>query len=375
MPEEKEKNTPEETPVTENNEEVDEDFADAHPYVAPAEEEAKKEEAPVEEEDEPLEEEPEIPEPPAASYEYNDPALAKIEEARVNWIKAFKKKSRIKTIVSVIALAAILSAWLVPTLTIRNQGLLPMYIGLGAALLGAVGLFVFNAIHRKKDQELIHQYFIAYYEALNEYTLKGNGVEVYEGKVDDKVAQEEFDATNLFPEAKQIGSRDNVTFSYQGMDCALADAAAQKDSGKGLVTCFVGKFLRTHNTLDISEEGITIYYRGNKRALVPASLNDKPLLEKTKYVRIYGASADKKILTDKVRAALKEIHTDRLLCDVSIVFKPGKTYFFLGYEDDIMVLPHEKPFNPKYVMAYKQQLKTFLNIALLFNKERPNKGE
>lgn len=354
----------------------DDDFADAHPAVVPTPVEEKKEEPEPEPE---MEEEPEPEEerePEKDSYEYESESLEKIETARQVWIQKFKKSSRIKTIVSIVALLAILSAWLVPTLLIKDQGLLPMYIGLGAAVVGAIGLFVYNAFNRKKDQTLIHEYFIAFYQGLNDYTLLGNGVESYEGKVEDRISQEEFDAANLYPEARQIGSRDNVVFSYQGMDCALADAAAQKDSGKGLVTCFVGKYLRTHNNLELSEEGLTVYFKGGKRALVPASLADKTTLAKEKKVEFYGDPSDKKkIMTEKVRSAMSEIKTNKLLCDATIVFKSGKTYFFLGYEDDIMVLPSEKPFNPKYVMEYKQQLKTILDFALLFNREKKEKEE
>ena len=351
--------------------EIDEDFADAHPYVPPVVEEEQKEEEPkpVDEDEEPLPDEPEEEQTTPEDIAYDDQALEDIENARLNWHSKFKKRSRLKTIISIIALLLILAAWLVPTLLIRNQGLVPMYIGLGAAIVGALGLFVYNALNRKKDQQLIHEYFVAYYDAVNRYTLLGNGIESYEGKVEDKVSQEEFNAPDVFPEAKQIGSRDNVVFTYQGMDCALADAAAQKDGGqRGLTTAFVGKYLRSHNTLDITEEGITIYFRGNSRALVPASLSEKTLLEKNKYIRIYGDSANKKILTDNVRSALKEVHTNRLLVDATIVLKPGKTYFFLGYEDDIMVLPNDKPFNPKFVKQYKGELKTFLEIALLFHR-------
>ena len=355
-------------------EEIDEDFADAHPYEPEVKEEAKPvEEAPkpVEEDEEPLPDEPEEEEPERPSYEYDDEILSNIETARQDWVRKFKKRSRLKTIISIVSLLVILAAWLVPTLLIRDQGLIPMYIGLGAAFVGAIGLFVYNAINRKKDQELIHEYFVAYYKGINDYAILGNGIASYEGKVEDKITSEEFNEPGLFPESRQIGSRCNIVFNYEGMDCALVDAAAQKDGGKnGLTTCFVGKYLRTHNNLTTTQEGLTIYFRGNSRALVPQSLSDKNLLEKTKYIRYYGDSADKKLLTDKVRSALKEIHTNKLLCDATIVLKTGKTYFFLGYEDDIMVLPNEKPFNPKYVKEYKEQLKTFLDIALLFNQEK-----
>ena len=202
---------------------------------------------------------------------------------------------------------------------------------------------------------------------MNDYTLGSYGIPSAEGGVDDKVASEEFHAGKIFNNAASIGSRDNIVFQYQGMDCALADAAAQKDGGKALQTIFVGKFLRTHNTVEVSEP-ITIYLKGNDRALKPDSLEEMHVLEETKAMAIYGSPADKKILTKKVKDAIRAIKTDSLLCDATIVISSGRTFFYLGYEDDIMVLPSQKPFNPKFVQRYKEQLKVVLDAALTLNQ-------
>ena len=71
---------------------------------------------------------------------------------------------------------------------------------------------------------------------------------------------------------------------------------------------------------------------------------------------------------------MKEIHTNKVLVDVAIAIKPGKTYFALGYEDSLMVLPMQKPFNPGPTQEYKQELELFLNLAYAFYDKPGNKG-
>ena len=165
-----------------------------------------------------------------------------------------------------------------------------------------------------------------------------------------------------------VGSRDNITFTYRDMTCALADAAASVDGGKALQTIFVGKYLRTHNKLNVSDEGLLIYFSGNERALPPEKMKTLHLCERTKRFKMYGSSQDKKVLGKKIRDGLARIRTDKLLVDVTIVIKPGRTYWYLGYEDDIMVLPNEKPFDTRFIKEYRWQIADILETARFMNE-------
>ena len=128
-----------------------------------------------------------------------------------------------------------------------------------------------------------------------------------------------------------------------------------------MATVFVGIYLRAHNSLIVSPDGIVIYFKGNERALPPTVT--LPVREDTKNVVIYGSKEDTRVLNHEVKALLKEVKTDKLLVDVAIAIKPGRTFIALGYEDDLMVLPNDKPFNPKHVKAYKEHISLFLRIA------------
>lgn len=334
-----------------------------------AEEEAVKKEE--EEEEEALEELPD-PFPEQASYEYPDQQLDNIEKARVVFHKEYKKINAIKISVSVVGLAIIILFWILPNALKwgGENSVIPMVVSLSVAAGVLVLLGVMSFLTRKANDKRIKAYFGVLYENLNGYLFRDLPVENMQGKVEDKISKDEFVACGMYPGASSIGSRDNITFTYQGMDCALADAAAQKEAGKAMQTVFVGKYLRTANNFHGKEDGLVIYFRGNKRALPPEILPKLNLLEKNKFYKVYGDPSDKKYLTPKIRSMLKEIHTNKVLIDVAIAIKPGKTYFALGYEDTLMVLPMQKPFNPGPTREYKDELAFFLELAHAFYEKK-----
>ena len=360
----------EEKKLTPPVEEIDDDFADATPFVSEAEKEPEPEPEPepqpaVEETPEP-EEEP-VPEQEYSS-DYDDPRFESIEAARSIWNKSYKKMARIKFIVSIVVLLGILAGWLIPTLLMKNNGMVPLYIGLGAAVAGIAIILIFGYFQRRHDKEDIRVYFNTYFDAVNSYTLGDLGITNITGTVDDKVTKDEFLAPGIFESVASVGSRDNVVFTYKGMECALAESAAQKDAGKALQTIFVGKYLRTHNNVEVGEDGLVLYFSGNDRALPPAKLESLHIVEKNSRYTVYGSAADKKVLTKKFREALGKIRTNKLLVDITLVIKSGRTYWYLGYEDDIMVLPNDKMFDPRFIKQYKGEIELILNAALLLNE-------
>ena len=360
----------EEKKITEQpvEEEIDDDFADASVKKA-------EEEAPVEEpEEEKVEEAPQpepVPEPAKKEpivYEYDAPELQAIEDARKIWNKSYKKMSLIKMIFSILVLFAILGGWLIPTMTMKNPdpATLPLLIGVGCAVVGIAGLVIFGIFQKKHDNAAIRVYFQKYYDAVNAYVFKDLPVEGLTGLAGDKVSEDEFKASGVYSDCATVGSRDNITFTYDGIDCAMADAAGQKDTGKALSTLFVGKFLRANNKVTVNEP-IVIYFEGNERSLPPSSLSEMHLVESSKAYKVYGSEKDKKVLTAEVKKRLHAIKTDDLLVDATIVITTGRTYLYLGYEDTIMVLPNDKSFNPEYLQRYAKQFPVFMDLVKSLN--------
>jgi len=370
-----------ETPVEETEAAIDDDFADtkAVEEAKKREEKKKEEEAAKAEEEQELEERDDQPDPfpEQDSYEYKDLALDEIEKARKDFYSSYKKTNRWKVALSIVGLAIIVLFWILPNVLHwgGENSMVPMMVSLGVAAGVLVALGVMSYVTRKSNDKKIKAYFTILYAKLNAYLFSGLPVGEIQGGADSKIAKEEFQANGMYPKVLSIGSRDNITFSYRDMDCSLADCAAQKDAGKAMQTVFVGKYLRTANSFQGSENGLVLYFRGNKRALPPESLPNLNLLEKNKAYAIYGDPADKKFITPKIRTLLKGIHTNKVLVDVAIAIKPGKTYFALGYEDSLMVLPMQKPFNPGPTQEYKEELAFFLELAYAFYQKKGEQGE
>ncbi len=370
-----------ETPVEETEAAIDDDFADtkAVEEAKKREEKKKEEEAAKAEEEQELEERDDQPDPfpEQDSYEYKDLTLDEIEKARKDFYSSYKKVNRWKVALSIVGLAIIVLFWILPNVLHwgGENSMVPMMVSLGVAAGVLVALGVMSYVTRKSNDKKIKAYFTILYAKLNAYLFSGLPVGEIQGGADSKITKEEFQANGMYPKVLSIGSRDNITFSYRDMDCSLADCAAQKDAGKAMQTVFVGKYLRTANSFQGSENGLVLYFRGNKRALPPESLPNLNLLEKNKAYAIYGDPADKKFITPKIRTLLKGIHTNKVLVDVAIAIKPGKTYFALGYEDSLMVLPMQKPFNPGPTQEYKEELAFFLELAYAFYQKKGEQGE
>jgi hypothetical protein len=390
-----EKKETKETVVEEKPVEKDSDFADEEKPVPVPEE--KKEEAKPAEEVKPVEpqvnlykeeeviEEPvqpatEVKEEPATekptekgkdkkkeviTYVYGDASLAAIEEDRKTFFGQYKKSNIWKYAVSGICIALIIVGYILPT-QIAAWKAYSMPITLSVLAVGVLGLGIFSFFSRKKIEAKMKDYFKKFYDNTNRYVMTDPDIKDINGSVDDKLAPEVFNDAGLYHNVVSVGSRASLNFVYKGLNCAIADAAGQTKGAKGaLSTVFVGKFVQFPNNY----EGGTciVYLKGNKRALPPTALGDYKLIEDKRDMVVYGEEGAKRALTKKVRDAIAQIKTNETLCDVSIVIKSGKTYVALGYEDSLMVLPMEKPFNPAPTTQFKGDFAKILSLVDALN--------
>ena len=334
------------------------DFADEAKKSEPAVPE-KAPEQPLEEKsvEEKPKEEPKQPEP--SSYTYDDANLQSIETARQAFLKSYKKENMKRWIVSIAVLAIIIAAWIIPTL-IEAMASYSLYVTLSVVAVAIVALGIYSYFMRKKLDEGVKGYFKEFYNLTSAYVF-GEGVSDVSGSVDDKIAEADFTKCGLYKDIFKVGSRASIAFSYHGMKCGIADCAAQTKGHKALETSFVGKFLHADNNYD--GPTIDLYFKGNDRALPPTAVKDLGVIEDDKVMAVYGPEEAKKLLTLKFRSLLKKIQTNRILVDVAISIQPGETFFCIGYEDDLMVLPLQKPFNPAPTQRYKADLALFLEIA------------
>ncbi len=363
---------------SENNNEPESDFADEVKLEepAPVEEAAPEEVEPQpevnlykeEEVEEPL---PEIPNKEKAkgipSFEYNDENLAAIENARSEFHKIYKKQNLIKWIVTGVSLLFIVLGYLIPNVVkeLQKQSW-SLYITLGVLLAAIVVLGVYSFISRKKIDQMMNNYFAKFYSFTNAYTFEGRGISNLQGGVADKIQPEDMRACNLYSDIVKVGSRDLISFDYHDETIKVVDCAAQTRGQKNtLRTVFVGKMVIAPNSYD--GEGIVVYLKGNKRALPPTNLAGLSVLEDHADYVIYGKKGNRKGLTKKALDVIKSIQTDKTLVDLAVSIQPGNTYFLMGYEDTLMVLPLDKPFDPAPTEHYRDDMGKVLSTIDALN--------
>lgn len=299
--------------------------------------------------------------------------LQAIEAARQVFYSFYKKASRIKWIITILMIVIVAVAWIVPSFIqtgVDEEGNavgLPtevtLGIGIGGIVLMLAILLGFNVYYKKRVEKAMSDYFNSYYTANDDYVF-GRLVSDRTGNVDCKIKDTDLTDAGLYRDVFKVGSRDAIEFTYNGHKALYCDCSASVKGQKSLATVFVGKMMRIDN--DFQGNELLVYLKGNKRALPPTTLEGRNLIEDTKTMLVYGEHDSKRLLTKEVRNAIANIATDSILVDLSILVKPGKTYFFFGYEDSLMVLPYDKPFDPKPTMHLKEDTrKTFALVDAL----------
>ncbi len=304
------------------------------------------------------------------TYEYSDENLANVENARKDFNQAYKKSNIVKWIVTMGALTLIVLGYVIPNCCAPFKGqTYAMYITLGVIAFAIILLGVYSFVSRKKIDKTMTDYFAKYYDFSNAYALSGLGVSNLDGGASCKINPEDLTACGLYGDVVKVGSRDLITFTYHDNEIKVVDCAAQTRGPKNsLRTVFVGKMVVAPN--DYNGNDLIVYLKGNKRALPPTNLNSYSLLEDHKDYAIYGTKGAKKGLTKKALEAIKSLTTDKTLVDVAVNYRAGHTYFMLGYEDDLMVLPLDNAFNPAPTEHYRADLKIVFSAIDAINGYR-----
>lgn len=279
------------------------------------------------------------------TYVYKDENLQKIEDARAEFYKVYRKNNTLKWVVALVGMVVVVAGWLIPNYIpgISSNSSLSFGITIAIAAVALIGILVYNSFAKKKNQAALDKYFKDYYDYNNAYVF-GDKVTNMQGGVSNKLDAEVFKASDIYADVYKVGSRDCLSFELDGRPIIYSDAAAQIKGKKTLRTVFVGKFIAFDNNWKGGD--ILIYFKGNKRALPPTNLEGREVYSDKKNLVVYGGSYTKKFLTKPVREALAKFEMNATLVDLTVSVREGKTYVCMGYEDTLMVLPMEKPFNP-----------------------------
>lgn len=296
---------------------------------------------------------------------YESSYLENIEEARMNFLKVYKTQNIFKWVVSGICIAAVIFGCIgIPNLIPGTTGTVAMVVTLVVALAGTILYSVFT---RKDIQKRMHAYFDLYYQNVNRFVfdeIAENIVPQFPGKIDPQT----FNDNLLYKDVVDVGSRGLTEFEYKKIPTAVVDCAAQIRQEKRIVPVFVGKYIFAASNYKY-DEGLYIYFKGDKRALPPTNLGNIHVVQEDKKMIIYSNNKDwKKIINADVKKILSSIEMNKELVDLSISLQKGRVFICMGYDDPLMVLPLQNQFDPKPTRIYKEDVKHVLPLIEEFNK-------
>jgi len=305
-------------------------------------------------------------------YQYDDPHLAAMEDARKECAAKVKKLNIWRGVVTGVCLAIVILAWVLMTIPEISNALASlgenasMIVVLIVAGIGLIGLMVANHVLKKKTDAIMKVYFDAFFLHQTAYIYPSDCANL-KGSVDTKLDPDKFKECGIYKDISQVGSRACYTFSYHDVDVTVADASGQSQEKKALRTAFVGKYVYFPN--NYVGEDILIYFKGNKRALPPTNLAGRSLFQDSKNMVIYGPATTRRVLKAAVKNALAAFETNATFVDLAISIREGTTYLAVGFEDDLMIMPLVDAFNPKPTIEAKKVMNQVLALIDALNSK------
>ena len=316
------------------------------------------------------EENSEVPNEPT-NFTYDNEYLQKVEDNRIEFLKFYRKQGVLKWVIGLVALAIVIFAWVgLPNIFKDADGNQPKWVLPVMIVVVVVSLllvFTYTFLTRRVVNKKMKVYFNDFYEETKNYVFDQEGFEDAKIQDPDKIAKVQFDENLMYANVSEIGSRGLTEFKYHGDLMMICDCAAQVRGEKRIMPVFVGKYLV--GPAAYKDDPIFIYIKGDHRALPPTNLEGIKIVHDDKHLVSYSNNKDwAKTINSKVMKSLNGIKPDKFLIDVAISLNNGKVYMCLGFDDPLMVLPLENPFNPNPFISYKEDLAKFAKLAEEFSK-------
>ena len=319
-------------------------------------------EEPKTEETTPVQEEQPVNAPQA--YVYNDEVLQQIENNRQDFYKGYRTGSIFKWVIAFLSIGLLVFAFLGIPNMIPDNNVLRLSLMVTLGLISLLSMILYTTLSKFSLNKKAKKYFAEYYDSVTKYVTSDEKFSDVFCDSQGKLERAEFDDNMLFKDVEMIGSRGLTTFKYGSCEAKVCDLAAQVKYERRMKPVFVGKYVVAPAKYEESDP-ILIYIKGDeKRSLPPTNVENFKLVLDDAKLAVYSENPNwSKFLTAKLKNKLLQIKNGNSLVDIAITFKAGKMFVCLGYDDDIMVLPLQKPFNPKPTEEYKVELNKLLKIV------------
>lgn len=268
-----------------------------------------------------------------------------IEEARKDLYKSFMLSRRISNIVMFAVVIAIVG---IMFLIISNNNIMKI---IGYSLAGAlvIGMIVYYLINRKKFPNKTKEYVQLVSEALNQRAFSKQGYSEIKCDSEERMKLDDIIGDGVYEEANGVNSRNVVHGVFNGHHFLYAETALTRPSTRKqqVPPLFVGHYISTPNQLKFDGRFIFVTKNPKEPLDLPNAVNDLVLLEDKEDWMVYGPEGTNyhQIIDNKIISKIRNIQLGGHLLNVNVVFWEGHTAAYLSYDDTIMSVPFDKPFD------------------------------
>ena len=293
-------------------------------------------------EKEELLEEKQVEEKPAEEAKTYDVV---IEDARQDLYKAYATSRRTSNILMFAVVIAICG---IMFLIINNNQIMKI---IGYSLAGALvlGMVLYFILTRNKLPNKIKGYVPFVMKTLNEKMFSQQGFSEIKNDPEEKLQMDDLAGDGVYVEASGINSRNVVRGVYNGHHFLYGEAALIRPSNRKqqVPPLFVGRYLSMPNQMKFESRFIFNFKNPKQPLDLPNAISDLKVLEEKDDFVVYGLESANyhDVIDNKVLAQFKKLKIENHLLNVNVVFWGGHTAVYLSYDDPILSVPFDKPFD------------------------------
>ena len=268
-----------------------------------------------------------------------------IEDARQELYKSYGKSRRTSNIIMIAVVVAICG---VMFMIISNNDVLKI---VGYSLAGAliVGMILYYVLTRKNLPNKVKDYVPFVVKTLNDRMFSAHGFEEINSNSEEKFAMDDLIGDGVYAEANGINSRNIVHGIYKKHHFLYGEAALMRPSTKKqqVPPLFVGRYVSVPNQMKFDGRFIFNFKNPKQPLDLPNGVADLAVLEEKDELVVYGPENANyhDVIDNKIINQLKKLQIEGHLLNVNVVIWGGHTAVYLSYDDPILSVPFDKPFD------------------------------
>ena len=267
-----------------------------------------------------------------------------IEDARKNLYKSYVTSRRVSNILMFVVVAAIVGVMFM--IISGNQVLKIVGYCLAGALL--VGMILYYVLTRKNFPNKTKEYVALVSKTVNAELFKNQEFEEINSNPEAKLGLDDLIGDGVYAEATGVNSRNVVRGTYKKHHFLYAEAALTRPAQKRqqVPPLFVGRYISVPNQMKFDGRFVFNLKNPKQPLDLPNAVSDLTVLEEKDELVVYGPENANyhQVINNKMLSQFKKLKIEGHLLNVNIVIWGGHTAVYLSYDDSILSVPFDKPF-------------------------------